>query len=334
MEKTVFVFNKFYTCLIKDIKKNTNDSLKDSIRKNYKAIDKLSNEYAEFFLESFGGKFTGDIDEKLVLKDIKVGSVLEAIKEDGDKGVFWNYYYILGVLALVYNEHKLAGDNEDAKKEADVLTHSVLEVLNKKQKGESVKEDIDTILHDDIQELIGKIKQVKLESSQEAPNPLMDMFKGMENSKICNLAQEISESIDVGDLKIDSGDDIMKLLDFSSSNNIMGDIIKKVSTKMHEKMSNGELKQEDLFGEAIGLMSKMGSGAGGMGGLFNNPMMSEMMKSMGGSGMMNNPMVSELMKMAKKGKAKPRADVIAKESSKERLRRKLDERKKAAGDAV
>lgn len=334
MEKTVFVFNKFYTCLIKDIKKNTSDKLKDCIRKNYKAIDKLSDEYVEFFIESFDGKFTGDITEKLVLKQIKVGDVLDAIKDDGDKGVFWNYYYILAVIALVYKEHKTAEENEEAKKEADILTHSVIEILNKKQKGESVKDDVESILHDDIQELIEKIKQVKIEESQQEgeKNPFLNMFKGMENSKICNLAQEISESIDVGDLKIDSSDDIMKLLDFSSSNNIMGDIIKKVSSKMHEKMSSGDLKQDDLFGEAMSMMGQLGT-SGGMGGLFNNPMMGEMMKKMGGSGMMNNPMMSELFKQAKKGKAKPKPDAFATSSSRDRLRKKLDARRKAsAGD--
>lgn len=327
MEKTVFVFNKFYTCLIKDIKKNTSDELKATVRKNYKAIDKLSTEYVEFFIESFGGVFSGEVEGKLVLKDIKAGEVLSAIKDDADKDVFWNYYYILAVLALVYKEHKAAGDNEDAKKEADILTHSVLEILNKKQKGEPVKEEIDSILHDDIQDLVGKIKQVKIEAAPQdtEENPFMGMFKGMENSKICSLAQEISQSIDVGDLKIDSSEDIMKLLDFSSSNNIMGDIIKKVSGKMHEKMSSGELNQEDLFGEAMGLIGKLGGGAGG---LFNNPMMAEVMKNMGG-----NPMMSEMFKQAKKGKAKPRPEAFAASSSRDRLRKKLDARRKAAGDA-
>lgn len=336
MEKTVFVFNRFYTCLIKDIKKNTSDELKATIRKNYKAIDKLSTEYVDFFIESFGGVFSGEIDSKLVLKEIKAGDVLGAIKDDGDKGVFWNYYYILSVLALVYKEHMAAGDNEDAKREADILTHSVLEILNKKQKGEPVKDDVDAILHDDIQELVGKIKQVKVEAAPQetAENPIMGMFKGMENSKICNLAQEISESIDVGDLKIDSGEDIMKLLDFSGSNNIMGDIIKKVSSKMQEKMSSGELNQEDLFGEAMSMMGKLGGGGGGggLGGLFNNPMMAEVMKMAGGSGMMNNPMMSEIFKQAKKGKAKPKPDAFSASSSRDRLRKKLEARRKA-GDA-
>ena len=45
MDKIIFVFNKFYTSLIKDVKKNTNDDIKNIIRKHYKAIDKLSHEY-------------------------------------------------------------------------------------------------------------------------------------------------------------------------------------------------------------------------------------------------------------------------------------------------
>jgi hypothetical protein len=186
----------------------------------------------------------------------------------------------------------------------------------------------------------------------------------MENSKICNLAQEISNDIDVSKINIESPDDIMKLLDFSSSNNIMGDIIKKVSSKMHEKISKGELKQEDLFGEAVSMMGKMStgatggskaggggggaadpfaglasmmsglSGAGGAGGLAS--MMSGLSGAGGGGtpdiasmmgGLMNNPMMAEMLKAAKKGKVATNTEALKGASSRDRLRKKLEERK-------
>jgi hypothetical protein len=166
---------------------------------------------------------------------------------------------------------------------------------------------------------------------------------------ICNLAKEISDEIDVSNLKVDNPEDILKLMDFSSSNNIVGDIIKKVSTKIHDKISNGQLKQEDLFGEAMNMMSMMGSGKGGAGGnmggmggiaeMFGKMMgggkggsggMSDIMNGM--SGMMNNPMVAEAMKAMKKGKATMKPDAFKKESAKERLRAKLNARKNKDGN--
>jgi hypothetical protein len=93
-------------------------------------------------------------------------------------------------------------------------------------------------------------------------------------------------------------------MDFSSSNNILGNIIGKVSSKMQEKMSKGEMKQEDLIGEAMNMMSMMG----GAQGFFNNPMMADLMKNM------------------KKGKVNPRTDVMRRESTREKLRKKLEER--------
>jgi len=419
MDKIIFVFNKFYTSLIKDVKKNTNDDIKNIIRKHYKAIDKLSHEYIEFFIESFDNAIAADmniLEDKEIFKTIKISSILPLIAEDDDKLVFWNYYYILAVLALVYIEYKDADANADANADADdianaiatvdILAQSVLNILTKKQKGEDVTDDISVILHDDVQLMLTKIKSVVLGSAEAgaaepgsaesgagesgagesgagaaeeagaAPqsNPFANIFKGMENSKICNLAQEISNDIDVSKINIESPDDIMKLLDFSSSNNIMGDIIKKVSSKMHEKISNGELKQEDLFGEAVSMMGKMnGGGAGGgksggkgNGGAGGGPaadpfaglasMMSglsglsgaggagglaSMMSGLSGAGgaggtpdiasmmggLMNNPMMAEMLKAAKKGKVATNTEALKGATSRDRLRKKLEERK-------
>ena len=282
----------------------------------------MSSEYVEFVLKSFkDGDFTATQYE--ILKEITIDDIVSSLAEDTDsKEVFWNYVYILGALALVYQE----GLPEDSDKDVvGILAQTVLDVLTKKQKGQDASDDIAAVLNDDIQNFLIKIKDVKLDQPEEKPatsndNPFMNMFQGMEGSKICDLAKEISNDIDVGNLKIDSSDDIMKLLDFSSSNNVMGDIIKKVSSKMHEKISSGDLKQEDLFGEAMSMMGKMNLGGGGGGG------------GLGGLGglasLFNNPMMSEMMKMAKKGKAKTNPEAFKGASSRDRLRRKLDERKK------
>jgi hypothetical protein len=44
--------------------------------------------------------------------------------------------------------------------------------------------------------------------------------------------------------------------------------------------------------------------------------------------MMNNPMMSEMMKMAKKGKTQMKTDSVKKTDMRERLRLKLEDRRK------
>ncbi len=326
MDKTVFVFNKFYACLIKDLKKQ--EVLKEEIKKHYKAIDKLSKEHIEFMLEEFDGKFVEPDVSKSILKNISMKMALDNIESDADKEVFWNYYYILAVLALVAKEFEIAEEKED--ESLVILANSVLEILGKIQKNADVTDDIAVILHDDIQVLLPKIKHVAVSTSAPSTstdsneNVFASLFKDMKDSKICNLAQEISKDIDISNIKVESPEDIGKLLDFSSSNSVMPSIISKVSSSISQKIQNGELKQEELFGEALNMMSKLGvngAGSGGLGG----------MGGLGGiASLFQNPMVNEMMKQAKKGKAKPNPEVFKNASSRDRLRKKLEERRKNA----
>lgn len=108
------------------------------------------------------------------------------------------------------------------------------------------------------------------------------------NSKIGNLAKEISEELNGDDLKcMENPDDLMKNL-LSGEGGGLGNIIQKVSSKLQNKMQNGELNEEALMKEATSMMgmlnpalSKMaGGGMGGMGNLFS--MMGGMMGGGGG----------------------------------------------------
>jgi hypothetical protein len=107
------------------------------------------------------------------------------------------------------------------------------------------------------------------------------------NSKIGNLAKEISEELNGDDLKcMENPDDLMKNL-LSGEGGGLGNIIQKVSTKLQNKMQNGELNEDALMKEATNMMSMLnpafskmaGGGMGGMGNLFS--MMGGMM---GGGG--------------------------------------------------
>jgi len=340
--KVILTFNKFYSSLIKDLKAS-NDEIKVTIKKNYKVIDKLSEDYIKFFSGQFetvlpvlisGDQNAEVLNDKFIVKDVTVKSVLDSITNDIDRKVFWNYCYILTSILLI--DMEIISTPEDEIEQVELLFNKVLGILSKIQSGEDYQSLLDEILDDDIKNVLSKVDKFstnindeETSSSSSKPNEPNENnpFGKMEGSMICNLAKEISNEIDVSNLKVDKPEDILKLMDFSASNNIVGDIIKKVSSKIHDKISTGELKQEDLFGEAMSMMGMMNmkgaSGAGGMGGMGG---MADMMSGLGG--MMNNPMMAEVMKAMKKGKAVPKTDAFKKESARDRLRAKLDARKK------
>ena len=309
-EKIVYTFNKFYVEFLKDVKLQSAD-LKVRLKNTYKVFDKSSEEHLKLFLTAITPHLQNlepsneGIQDVMVFQNITFADVLARVGEDNTV-MTWNYIYILTVLCMLF---KLI-DSEDADEETNALLfNKVVTAIGiiRGQGLEHANNVMEDILDDDIRAVLSKIIKVeKMEGEQSTGgDDIMNMFAGFENSKICNLAKEITSEIDTSNVKLETQEDIMKLMDFSSSNNILGNIIGKVSSKMQEKMSKGELKQEDLIGEAMNMMSMMGGGAQSF---FNNPMMADMMKNM------------------KKGKVSTRNDVVRKEGTRDRLRRKLEER--------
>jgi hypothetical protein len=64
------------------------------------------------------------------------------------------------------------------------------------------------------------------------------------------------------------------------------------------------------------------AGAGGAGGGGGTPDIASMM-----GGLMNNPMMAEMLKAAKKGKVATNTEALKGATSRDRLRKKLEERK-------
>jgi len=93
------------------------------------------------------------------------------------------------------------------------------------------------------------------------------------------------------------------------------DLVKKIGSKLDDKMKTGSISQEELMKEASEMMSKMKGGAGGKD--FQN-MMKDMMKSMGGGmgkGMFDMNKMSAMM---------------GQNATKDRMRTKLEQRQQAA----
>jgi hypothetical protein len=77
----------------------------------------------------------------------------------------------------------------------------------------------------------------------------------IENSMIGSLAKEISEEINFKDLNITNPNDLLNFDNLTNSNNVLGQIVSKVSSKIQNKIANGNLNQADLMGEAMNLMN-------------------------------------------------------------------------------
>jgi len=123
-------------------------------------------------------------------------------------------------------------------------------------------------------------EQANKQTEGDAPN-LSSMFEGMDekkfedsflNSNIGNLAKEISQDLDLSELKcMENPDDLMKSLMGGSGENGLGNIIQKVSSKLQSKLASGQLNEEALMKEATQMMSMLNPalasmGMGGMGG--------------------------------------------------------------------
>lgn len=151
---------------------------------------------------------------------------------------------------------------------------------------------------------------------------LHEHIKGLFDGKIGSLAKELAEEMSgdvmnmfddgTGDIK-SSGDILKKMM--SNPKQIM-ELVKKISSKLDDKMKNGNISQEEIMKEAGDLMSKM-KGMGNGNDLQN--MMKEMMKTMG-------PMMGAAGKGAKMDMSKLNA-MMGQNASKDRLRAKLQERK-------
>lgn len=366
--KACYVFNKFYSAFIKTIRATNQDlkqTIKKHYKVIDKSSEQYYDSFWESvsphwrtFVDSDKFYENVEISSIPLAVEMSVSQIFESIS-DKDKETLANYVNTLLLFAYLYTEIKKEHDtdtsssnednqekieevenegieNADAQSEESdnsKLFSNVLELLRLIQADQKdtpqYKDLLEDIIDDDVTKLISKINSVaqtvepeQFASSSEAGLPSFDILQSLENSKIANLAKEITSEIDLSKLNIDKPEDISKLMDMSGDNNFLGNIVSKVSSKLTEKLSNGELKQDELMNEAMSVMGAL-NGSDGIGSL---------LKNMGGLGdIMSNPMMAEMMKMAKKGKVQTKNTNGARRSAtstRDRLRKKLDERRK------
>jgi hypothetical protein len=282
----ISTFNSFFYEFVKvakGITKNSNNDVYEIIRKNYSVKD-TTNENMLHFIKELTPERLDDIinidisvpvlsenlEKMQVIKGVDMITIMSEGDDDDINGIY-SYLFIMCVLQIGY----------DLK-----LTEEAMNTLvNTLGECQTCKENVcfDDILDDNIVTLLKKIHKL----STPEPASAQNFEEKLSNSTIGSLAKEIAEDMDVSKMKINSPEDI-----FSSDNSeVIGDIVGKVTSKLHAKMQNGTINQEQMMSEAMGLFSSMGglgglssmmggAAGGGEGPGFNPDMLSNMMKTM------------------------------------------------------
>lgn len=243
----VKTFNTFFISFLRELKFMSSE-FKDIIKKNYRTIDKSNVSYIDTFKNNITKEeiINKDFKNKYIFEHISVEKLYNSI-DDTNKITLMNYLYIFSIIILFYKDYTPADEANFVK---------IITIVADIQNNKNVQEELDTIIDDDIKELIISLKY----STENEMN--------IENSTIGSLAKEIADEIDVSDLQnIEDPSDIFKcMMNFNDENNILGNIIKTVSNKVNQKLTSGELDQAQLFKEAMSMI-----GTGDMLNNFFNP---------------------------------------------------------------
>ena len=319
-----YMFNKVYLNLMKEIK-DKNPDIKSKLKSNYKIFDKKSNEYITKMVMNMNDTVTEALfgDEDILDKieiinfelfvDITIDTILKKVVDtDGNSRNSLKYYvYILMVFGYIYK----MDDLDDVKK--DILLKKTVDIINSVDTDsisneEELEKHLEDILDDDLRKLLMKM-YVDRTTVKESVMKLdtEDIDTGLEflnNTRIGELAKEISSSIDMSKINMENPEEMLNMNNlFSGSNNMLGDIIQTVGTKITQKIHNGEINQEELMGEALNMMGTLNSSGHG-------DMMSQMMGMMSGMG--------DLM-----GKSAGGASSAPTNKTRERLQNKLANKK-------
>jgi hypothetical protein len=270
--------------------------------------------------------------ETVLAPGISVKTVLPLIQQGDTKHTFMLYLYILSTLAAALH-------SDDPSLQTVAGEALLLIELQRARKAEDKGDDTD-ILPKSVCKWLDCIRNLELEQAAVAeeeeesanaagPGGLPDI-SFLKNTKIGSLAEEISREIDISALNIEKPEDLLNLGN-TANGSIIGDIVSKVGSKIQNKLSSGEINQEELLGEAMSLIGKFGGagaggGAGGLGNLGNLGNLSEMM---------NNPLFKTMMSamgnnVPKGARAAMNTGKVRQLSARERLRSKLAKKNNSA----
>jgi hypothetical protein len=262
MTTSTFVFNQYYIDLLKKIKNvakkhkdksNTAKCVLKAIKDNYITLDKSSDEYVTFLNENF----TDDIWNSYIELENNE-TINDWFKDNGDLLVF-NGITLIEITKLLRDDylchHYCTVFYIFKNTLSDEVTENIVKILQS-----SNKELVEQIEDEKVKSIIKRLDEIRIKNIKDKSG--IDM-KGIEDTTLGKLAKEILQDVDVDKLQKSMGDngDILKAIGDPDSG--FSELITNVSKKMATKMSNGELKQENLIQDAMKFASLMPGMFGG-----------------------------------------------------------------------
>ncbi len=277
--RVTYVFNQFFFDFIRHLKKSEpDDDVKAALKRSYKVVELCEERHL--------GRLAAALEPQLLQRVVEAEAPLQ---DEGVRGLELIPGITLerltrdparadAILAYLYIFCSLVHVREHA--DADAAVEQVVKMVRGLQDGRAPPAVTEDVLDDDLASLLRKLSMVSeappAPPAAPAPTSPFDV-DALVNSKIGSMAREITE-----ELKLDQVDKPEELLNIGN----LGSIVSTISNKIQSKLSSGEMKQEDLMAEAMSFLGGAagGAGGGGLGALLNNPMLKEVMKSMGGGG--------------------------------------------------
>ncbi len=245
-----------------------------------KDIEKIANEDISLF----------DHEDTYFLRDIEFSRIWNSGISDNNKKAIWKFLqtlYLIGkpfinnksdINSLIseYNETIQQGDSKD------------------KESLKKIKKQLDVIL-----KLVENLNTEKEERKKENKAKMEGKLpEFIENSKIGQLAQELSSELDLEELGFGNLDDNVQDPQ-NLFNNILGknpqklmSLIQNVGGKIQNKLSDGGINESDLVGEAQEMMSNLNMN-NMFGEMFKDGKMNDIFKNMGNM-FGNNPQMQEM----------------------------------------
>jgi len=346
------VFNQYYIDLIKRLKSvckkmesptPLSKKIIKSIRENYHTVDKSSDEYITFCKNNISDEVW---DSYIMIEDIDDANKWLDEKEDICLYKEISLKDIKSLIDDVYLQHHFISVFYIFKNE---LSQEKITLIIKLLEGSDKTVSIDEIDDEKTKKLLERLSTIR---KSEFKNKSGIDMKGIENTTLGKLAKEILEDVDVDKLQksISENGDILKAIGNPDSG--FSDLITSVSRKMANKISNGELKQENLLSDAMQFASVMPGLFGANNASSDEPnkqskqpempdmanMMNMMSAMMGGkNGNKNNDMFKAMAAMGGKGgankggskktKTAVNSSALKKKAAALKLKSKLDKRR-------
>ena len=279
-DQLAFLFNQYYFEILTKLKSHA----KDAIRKHYAKFDRVSDVYSKRFYEVAIPIL--DAFKARILEEKKDSTKTAETKDEDDdtdeieffKGISW--FLVKETIEAKMLDQFLAalviiqalGENKDSEDVVNAVWRVVKEFdsIDKLELPEDhlamqILKWIDSVRSQE------KSKREE-ENNQEIPSALKETLDKIGSTKIGQLATELSKELSG---KPDLGN--------------IGDMVSKVSSKLQSKLQNGEINQNDLLQETMGMMGSLmnlagsATGSAASGGNAVNPLAS-LFGGLGGGG--------------------------------------------------